>query len=106
MIIARVNVVAPEHCHVWRQNTGAAMDRQGNFIKFGVPGQADITGIAWSRRIDLEVKGPKGRATPEQLAFGSMILRCGGIWCVCYCLEDALNAVELARLNAVEKARP
>ena len=49
----------------WRSNTGASVFRnkgKNYFVRFGIPGQADITGILPDgRRLEIEVK------TPEEL---------------------------------------
>ena len=35
---------------LWRQNTGAARTSTGALVRFGVPGQADISGIEAGKR--------------------------------------------------------
>jgi hypothetical protein len=83
---------------LWRANAGAAIDpRTGRLIRFGVPGQADLSGIlAGGQRLEIEVKGPHGRQRPEQRNFGAMIARFGGLYVLAHSLEDALSAIEEA----------
>jgi hypothetical protein len=51
-----------------RQNTGAMPNAKGRLVRFGRPGDPDITGtLPGGRRLDLEVKAPGKRPTPEQL---------------------------------------
>ena len=70
---------------IWRNNTGAAFDREGRMIKFGVKGQADISGIMkpLGTRVEIEVKRPGGKQRPEQKQFGQMIQDHGGVYLVC-----------------------
>lgn len=79
---------------LWRANTGVATfgDRR---VAYGLKGSADLTGILQGgRRIDIEVKGPGGRLSKEQVAFGDTMTRMGGVYCVARCVEDAVRAVE------------
>lgn len=55
-----------------RQNTGAARFDDGRggsrLVRFGERGNPDVTGtLPGGRRLDLEVKAPGKRPTPEQL---------------------------------------
>jgi hypothetical protein len=79
---------------LWRQNTGAA--RIGKrLIRFGVPGQADLTGILGNgKRIEIEVKSPTGRQTPEQIAFGRIIERFRGVYIVARSTDDVRRRLE------------
>ena len=84
-------------CRVWRQNTGVAAYGH-RAVRFGVPGQADISGIlAGGRRLELEVKRPGERTTPEQDRWGAMIVKFGGVYAVVRSVEEAVVAVENAR---------
>ena len=76
----------------WRQNTGAA--RTGDrLIRFGIPGQADITGVITGRRIDIEVKTDTGRQSIEQREYQARITFAGGIYVLARSLDDVLTAV-------------
>jgi hypothetical protein len=73
----------------WRSNTGAAMSPTGHLTRFGVKGQSDISGIlAGGRFLQIEVKTPTGRLSPEQERWGAMITRFGGLFIVARCVED------------------
>jgi hypothetical protein len=83
---------------VWRNNTGAALDRRtGRFVRFGVPGGADILGCAHGAPIALELKSQRGRQTHEQQVFQRAFERGGGLYRVVRTLEEALQVVEDAR---------
>jgi len=73
---------------LWRANVGVA--RVGTrVIRFGIPGQADLTGILPDgRRLEIEVKSSTGRQTPEQLAFQNMIEKFHGIYILARSTND------------------
>jgi hypothetical protein len=73
---------------VWRMNTG----RRGG-VSFGLKGQADITGVVRGQRVELEVKLPKGRVEPHQVAFLERMKLLGAIAGVVRSLDDALALV-------------
>lgn len=73
---------------LWRANCGVA--RIGTrVIRFGIPGQADLTGILPDgRRLEIEVKSPTGRQTSEQVSFQNMIERFNGIYILARSIHD------------------
>lgn len=73
---------------LWRANVGVA--RLGDrVVRFGVTGQADLTGILPDgRRLEIEVKSASGRQTPEQQAFQRIIERFNGIYILARCTDD------------------
>lgn len=77
-LLLRIPVDIPG-ARVWRRNVGAAKTEYG-FVRFGLPGEADVTGIAPDgRRLEIEVKAGRDRLTPKQEKFLSMIESRGGI---------------------------
>ncbi len=70
---------------IWRNNTGAAFDKEGRMIRFGVKGQADVSGIMkpLGTRIEIEVKRPGGKPRPDQKLFEQMIKDHGGVYLLC-----------------------
>lgn len=65
--------------------------------KYGIKGTADINGIVsyqrpdgsyFARFIGIEVKSAKGKATPEQIAWGKMVEERGGIWILAFSIKD------------------
>jgi len=73
---------------LWRANVGAA--RIGDrVIRFGIPGQADLTGILPDgRRLEIEVKSPTGRQTPDQQAFQRIIEKFNGLYILARSTND------------------
>lgn len=66
----------------WRQNTGVGKFGK-RFVRFGVPGQADISGVLPGSgvRIEIETKRPGNKPTPLQLAYLRGINASGGVAC-------------------------
>jgi hypothetical protein len=89
-IIAHLNLLP--RCYFWRMNTGVAQagDRK---IRFGIPGAADITGVANGRRVEIEVKSETGRQRPDQIQFQNRVTEAGALYIVARCLDDALVPV-------------
>lgn len=82
----------------WRQNTGAMSgEHKGKkyFIKFGIPGAADITGIMPDgRRLEIETKREGCYQTDDQKAFEAMIRSNGGVYILAHSLDEFLAALE------------
>lgn len=86
-----------DDCRIWRNNVGSAKTRDGRFIRFGIPGQADISGIlavtlpggrVIGQRIEIEAKTKTGRQRPEQKKWQAMIERMGGIYILARSVDD------------------
>lgn len=82
LLLARIPVQFPQ-VRVWRANTGAVVVAN-RMVRFGLPGQADITGAIGptGRRIEIEVKSETGRLSPEQVAFGEWMRALGALYIV------------------------
>jgi hypothetical protein len=78
---------------LWRANAGVAqMGRR--VVRFGVPGQADLTGILPDgRRLEVEAKSPTGRQTQDQRNFQRLIERFGGIYVLARSADDVRRAL-------------
>lgn len=73
---------------IWRANCGVARIGRRT-VRFGIPGQADLTGIAPDgRRLEIEVKSEDGRLSEDQQRFREMILRFNGIHIVARSIHD------------------
>ncbi|MFN7131953.1 MAG: hypothetical protein ACK4N5_07715 [Myxococcales bacterium] len=91
---------------VWRNNVGAARTKSG-FIRFGVVGQADLSGILLGgRRLELEVKTDSGSQSPSQKAFGEMIARFGGVYAVVRSVDEAVAVVDQALEEEGRRGQP
>lgn len=75
------------NCVAWRQNTGShtfpGSDGRTRFVRYGVPGQGDITGLLRGYRLEAEVKRRGKQPTPLQAAWLDMVRQSGGVsfWC-------------------------
>ncbi len=80
---------------IWRQNTGAARRKSGALVRFGVPGQADLSGILTDgRRLEIEVKTARGKQSDQQIAYQEMIREYGGVYILARSPEDAIRGLE------------
>jgi len=75
----------------WRSNTGAFKDAFGQFIRFGLPGSADISGIIGpgGTRLEIECKNANGKQSECQKAFEKMIASAGGVYILARSWEEA-----------------
>lgn len=92
---------------VWRANVGAMRDRNGRLVQFGVPGQADVTGImpVVSRcqcglphppvgvRLEIETKSAAGRQSDEQRQYQKIIQRFGGLYILARSARDVADVM-------------
>lgn len=109
---------------VWRSNVGRGIApgivqkcltllRQGNVaqaiamlrwppsITFGVPGQADISGILApsGKRLEIEVKVGRDKMSEQQQKFAAMIRRAGGVYIEARSVEDAILGIADKKLE-------
>lgn len=91
-LLIRIPVEFPG-ARAWRRNVGAAMTEHG-FVRYGLPGEADITGIApGGLRLEIEVKARRDRLSPAQVNFLSMVERAGGIAVVAHDVAQAIMEI-------------
>ena len=77
---------------LWRNNTGALVDQQGRFVRFGLcKGSSDLIGLRslevtselvgqqLAQFVALEVKTAQGVLSPEQRAFLRLVKQFGGV---------------------------
>jgi hypothetical protein len=80
----------------WEQPTGAAY-RNGQLIKYGLVGCADITGITnLGIRVEIEVKTGKAKQSDQQVKFERMIKNLNGIYLVARSVEEAIESIKIA----------
>ena len=67
-------------------------------VTFGIPGQADTSGILApdGRRLEIEVKSVGDEMRPEQVTFREMVHRTGGIYVVAGGVDEAVERVREA----------
>jgi hypothetical protein len=87
---------------LWRNNTGALVDQQGRFVRFGLcKGSSDLIGLRSvlvtpemvgqriAQFVALEIKAPQGVVSPEQQAFLRLVQQLGGVAAVCRSIQQA-----------------
>lgn len=82
----------------WRNNVGAFKGEYGGknrFIRFGWPGSPDIFVINRGRILGIEVKGPRGKQSPQQKEFANGFAHAGGIYILARSLEDVTKELEV-----------
>ena len=87
---------------LWRNNTGALIDRQGRLVRFGlckvglrrVEITAAMVGQHIGQFIAIEVKTPQGAIRPEQESYLRLVQQFGGVAAICRSLEEARTVLE------------
>jgi hypothetical protein len=87
---------------LWRNNTGALVDQQGRFVRFGLcKGSSDLIGLRsieirpelvgqrLAQFVALEVKTAQGVLSPAQRAFLRLVHELGGVAAACRSVEEA-----------------
>jgi len=93
---------------LWRNNTGALVDQQGRFVRFGLcKGSSDLIGLRSleitpemvgqrvAQFVALEVKTASGVVSSEQRAFVQLVQQLGGVAAVCRSIEQAQAVLDL-----------
>ena len=81
---------------LWRNNTGALVDQQGRFVRFGLcKGSSDLIGLRsvvvtpemvgqrLAQFVALEVKTAQGVVSPEQRPLLRLVQQLGGVAAAC-----------------------
>ena len=87
---------------LWRNNTGALLDQQGRYVRFGLcKGSSDLIGLRaleitpelvgqrLAQFVALEIKTAQGVLSPVQRAFLRLVQELGGVAAVCRSVEEA-----------------
>ena len=87
---------------LWRNNTGALLDQQGRYVRFGLcKGSSDLIGLRaleitpelvgqrLAQFVALEIKTTQGVLSPVQRAFLRLVQELGGVAAVCRSVEEA-----------------
>ena len=87
---------------LWRNNTGALVDQQGRYVRFGLcKGSSDLIGLRaleitpelvgqrLAQFVALEIKTTQGVLSPVQRAFLRLVQELGGVAAVCRSVEEA-----------------
>ena len=93
---------------LWRNNTGALVDQQGRFVRFGLcKGSSDLIGLRSleitpemvgtriAQFVAIEVKTATGAIRPEQVRFLRLVQQLGGVAAICRSIEQAQAVLTL-----------
>lgn len=78
----------------WRRQNVVVAQADDRFIKAGTKGQADLIGCHQRFYVELEVKKPGEKQTPEQKTYEQLVLRAGGIYAVVHNPTEAFAVVD------------
>ena len=90
---AILDYLALRHIFHYRNNSGAFVDSQKYFYRFGAVGSPDIVCVINGQYVGLEVKNSTGKQSPHQLQFHQSLEQAGGAYYVVRSLDDAIHAI-------------
>lgn len=89
-----LNFATRRDMRLWRANAGVARMGPNRVVRFGVPGQADLSGILpGGIRLEIEVKSAIGKQAEDQKNFQNMIERFGGVYVLARSVDDVWAAI-------------
>lgn len=74
----------------YRNNSGAFVDSQKHFYRFGAVGSPDIICVIDGIFVGIEVKAPHGKQSEHQKEFQKNLEAAGGIYILAYSLDDVI----------------
>lgn len=90
VLAAILGLLAAEHVLAFRLNVGA-MRVGRRFVRFGVPGMADVISFPRGRVLWIEAKAPEnGRQSAEQISFQQQVESVGHSYIVARSSDDVL----------------
>ncbi len=87
---------ALEHLRIGDSSGAAMILQNARPITFGLPGQADLTGIYRGLRLEIEVKD-KTVQSEKQRHFAEMILKQGGVYILAHSVTEVEEGLKWLR---------
>lgn len=78
----------------YRNNSGAFRDERNHLYRFGATGSPDIVCVIAGVFVGIEVKGPRGKLSDDQMAFGTALVKAGGKYIVAKSLDDVIKEIQ------------
>jgi predicted LPLAT superfamily acyltransferase len=75
----------------YRNNSGAFVDSQRHFYRFGAVGSPDMVYVVNGQYVGIEVKAPKGKQSEHQKEFQKQLEVAGGRYILAHSLDDVIN---------------
>ena len=92
--LLRVNAGVAWQGSVLQHNRDLLVLAHPRAVRLAAPGVSDLIGwTAGGRFVAVEVKAPRGRATPEQLAFLELVQRSGGVAGIARSVDEAWKII-------------
>lgn len=88
-----LDYLALRHIFHYRNNSGAFVDSQKHFYRFGATGSPDIICVINGQYVGIEVKAPNGRQSEPQKAFQQSLEQSGGRYILAYSLDDVIRDI-------------
>lgn len=79
----------------YRNNTGAFVDSNKHFYRFGELGSPDIIAVKDGVFIGIEVKGTGGKQSEYQKQFEERLTKAGGKYILAYSLDDVEDLIKI-----------
>lgn len=104
MDVVKAVLVSDPRCALWRNEIGSSTHfpdgtkRKGP-IRYGIcnPGGADLIGLFGIRFLAVEIKTPRGRQSPDQIAFERAVTARGGVYALVRSERAARELLERLR---------
>ena len=80
--------LAWKHIFHYRNNSGAFVDSNKHFYRFGAIGSPDIVCVINGQYVGIEVKAAKGRQSDNQKEFQRQLETAGGKYILAYSIDD------------------
>lgn len=77
----------------YRSNSGAFVDANEHFYRFGAIGWPDIVCVVKGQYVGIEVKAKRGTQSPGQSEFQKNLERAGGLYILARNLDDVINTM-------------
>lgn len=95
-----------KHIFHYRNNSGAFVDSNKHFYRFGAVGSPDIVFVVNGQYAGIEVKASKGRQSDNQKEFQRQLEAAGGRYILAHSLDDVVNAFPKAAWNTPTGVKP
>lgn len=82
------------HGLFYRRNVGSGKSQKGHFVRFGLPGQADIAGCLYGKFIEIEVKAARGRQSDFQKKWQAAVEKAGGIYILASSVDGVIEVLD------------
>lgn len=91
-----IQALRMHRCSVLRVNAGTVKTQSGSYFRGVEPGTPDLIGFRWRDKqiFFIEVKAPKGRIRPDQIAYHQYLMNRGVIHGIARSVYDAIKIVD------------